>query len=491
MRQVPNPPDAAALMTTARSFGNYDLPSALADLIDNSIKAKASSLELSCLYNAGEPVVRIRDDGEGMSERELHDAMRPASTNPVEERAPDDLGRFGWGMKTASFSQCTRLTVISRKSGKTAGASWNLHDVDDWMMGVLEESDLAEMAAPELFRKAGTEVIWTDCDRLSEHGALSEAAFNDLIVHARNRLSLVFHRFLSGEARRRLKINVNGTPLKPFDPFHRANNATQPMEVQTFRAKGMDPIRIEPFILPHFSKLDAKDYERLAGEEGFVRNQGFYVYRNDRLIMNGTWFRLIKHGDLSQLVRISVDIPNTLDAVWKITVDKADAQLPTALRNRLKGIVDGLRKNSSKVFRSKGGKIDPAGRIAVWSKYARDGEIRYYINREHPLIAALLDAPDGNVSGAALAAFSVVEQSFPVATFGEDVTRHPDAVHQTESDPRKLLDRLEAALPLMLANEGGSIDKLVKKLKVTQPYSESWPMVRDLLEKKGWLNGKH
>ncbi|MGZ2411120.1 histidine kinase/DNA gyrase B/HSP90-like ATPase [Sphingomonas sp. F9_3S_D5_B_2] len=490
MRYVQNPPDACALMTSARSFGNYDLASALADLIDNSIKAKAKVVDLTCLYNAADPIVRIADDGDGMTQGELHAAMRPASSNPSDERSPDDLGRFGWGMKTASFSQCKRLTVVSQKNGKLSGATWDLDDVDAWKMGVLEVADITELASAQVQKKHGTEVIWTSCDRLSENGNLAESAFNDLIVHARNRLSLVFHRYLAGEVRgRKLAIRLNGTPLSPFDPFHRSNNATQPLEIQEVAVRGKGRIRIEPFILPHYSKLGAGDYERLAGAEGFVRNQGFYVYRNHRLIINGTWFRLMRHGELSQLVRISIDIPNSLDELWKITVDKADAQLPTALRNRLRTIVEGLRKSSGKVFRSKGGKISSANKIAVWSKYARGGEIRYYINREHPLVAALLDLPEDDLSGAALAAISAIEQNFPVVNFGQDVVANPDGLHQAESDPRKLLDQLDAALPLLLANAGGSFENLVKILKFTQPFSEAWPMVSEHLKSKGWLGG--
>ena len=94
VRYIENPPDACSLMTSARSFGNYDLAGALADLIDNSLKARAHNVELLCLFNGGAPEVRVTDDGHGMSEAELHTAMRPANQNPLEERSPDDLGRF-------------------------------------------------------------------------------------------------------------------------------------------------------------------------------------------------------------------------------------------------------------------------------------------------------------------------------------------------------------------------------------------------------------
>ncbi len=148
MRFEENPPDAASLMMSARSFGNYDLPGALADLIDNSIRAGAREVCLTCDFGGGSPEIRIRDDGHGMTAEELRRAMRPASANPLAERSPDDLGRFGWGMKSASFSQCTRLLVLTSRDGQVNGCLWDLEDVDGWRMGVLEQAEIAVAASP-------------------------------------------------------------------------------------------------------------------------------------------------------------------------------------------------------------------------------------------------------------------------------------------------------------------------------------------------------
>ena len=355
MKYETNPPDAASLMMSARSFGNYDLPLALANLIDNSIKARAREITLTCQFNGGDPEIRVRDDGHGLSGQELRDAMRPASSNPLAERTPDDLGKFGWGMKSASFSQCVHLTVLSRKGDELTGCVWNLADVDAWRMGVLDPNEIESLASPELLVKDGVEVIWSDCDRLSESGSVTQAEFNALIVHAGNRLALIFHRYLSGEVRgRKLTLRLNNRRIEPQDPFYRDHEATQQLEAEPLEIGGRT-IDIQPFILPHYSKLLPNQYDQLGGEEGFLRNQGFYVYRNHRLIISGTWFRLLRHGELSQLVRVRVDIPNALDHIWKITIDKSDAQLPTALRNRLRQIVDGLRRRSARVYRSREG----------------------------------------------------------------------------------------------------------------------------------------
>lgn len=488
MRFVANPPDAAALMMSARSFGNYDLPSALADLVDNSLKARARTVHISCRRSDAGVEVRVRDDGEGMSADALSAAMRPASANPEHERSPDDLGRFGWGLKSASFSQCRRVTVVSNDGDDVTGAEWDLDSIDGWCMGLLEEGEIAALADPLVFAAAGTEVIWRNCDRLSEDGTLQPEAFNALVVHARARLALLFHRYLAGEIRGRpLRIVLNGQAVAPFDPFHRENNATQSLAPEEVHMPDGSVISIRGYVLPHFSKLALSDYDRLGGEEGFLRNQGFYVYRAGRLIMNGTWFRLVRHGELSQLVRVAIDIPNSLDAMWKISVDKADAQLPSLLRDRLRALVAGLRRGSAETFRSRGGRLSTKGAVSVWSKFARDGRIRYYVNRDHPLVASLLDDPDADRGRAMAAAITLIEQQFPAVTIGEDVVRAPDAMGQGEFDARAFLETLDASLPSLLA-QAGTMKALGETLAGTEPWSVHAALVRDHLRKKGWTD---
>jgi hypothetical protein len=490
MKYETNPPDAASLMMSARSFGNYDLAGALADLIDNSIKAGAREITLTCRYNDGNPEIRVRDDGHGLSGKALRDAMRPASSNPLVERSPDDLGRFGWGMKSASFSQCTRLTVLGRCGQEITGCVWDLANVDAWRMGVLDDDEMRATASPELLANDGVEVVWSNCDRLSENGTLTQSEFNALIVHAASRLALIFHRYLGGEVRgRKLTIRLNNRKIEALDPFYCDHEATQQLELESLEIGGLS-IDIQPFILPHYSKLLPNQYDQLGGEEGFLRNQGFYVYRNHRLIISGTWFRLVRHGELSQLVRVRVDIPNALDQIWKITIDKSDAQLPAALRNRLRQLVEGLRGRSARVYRSRGGRLDRTGTTSVWSRYARGGEVRYSINREHPVIEALLDSGDAHQKQTANAALKVIEQAFPVAAFSQDAIREPDAIHQTLTDPNVFKADLIAALPLLLAQVDGDLAALEALLRVTEPWCEAWGSTEAVLKEKGWLHAR-
>lgn len=474
-------------MTSARSFGNYDLSSALADLLDNSIKAKARSIEIKCIRKDDGPEVRILDDGFGMSAIELHRAMRPASTNPDEERARDDLGRFGWGMKSASLSQCRLLTVVTSHEGVLSGASWDLDDLADWKMGVLEPDEIHALADQRLLERDGTEIIWCKCDRLSEFGQVGGKGFNDIVAHAKTQLSLIFHRYLGGEeGLRKLKVSFNGDTLKPADPFFRHHDATQPQPKETLTLEGQ-PIEVQAFILPHYSKITAGEHDRLGAEEGFVRNQGFYVYRQHRLIIHGTWFRLVKHGELSQLVRIAINIPNSLDAIWKITLDKADAQLPSGLKSRLKDIIDGLKRKSGKVFQSRGGRIrDEAGKTSVWAKYVRNGEVRYYLNREHPLIAGMLDDEDKERAKAFTAALGIIEDCFPVVSIGEDYSSRPEMMNQSTVDRNTFIEKLDASLPSLLLHAGGDMKTLLAILASTEPWSNHADIVAAHLKDKGW-----
>lgn len=484
MQTISNPPDAVSLMTSARSFGNYDLAGALADLIDNSLKARAKTVWIKCLYGEGSPRVHIIDDGDGMSYDELVAAMRPASTNPAAERSPDDLGRFGWGLKSASFSQCRRLTVLSRQDAVSSGAEWDLDTIANWSMGILAQDEIAAAASFELPASHGTEILWNDCDRLSEDGSISRAAFNELVVHAGKALELVFHRFLEGRAKGRPKLSIylNGRALEPFDPFHASHNATVPLEEEELPVDG-ELVRIRPFILPHFSKLSDNEHERLGGSEGFLRNQGFYVYRNDRLIVHGTWFRLAKYGELSQLVRIGIDIPNSMDDMWKITVDKSDAQLPTVLRNRLRQIIEGLKGRSSKVYRTKGGRIDRPGKVSVWSRYVRNNEITYQVNRDHPVIRDLIAADAG---GAVQSALSMVEKNFPVSAFIDDASLRADRISQAAAGRTEITRLLDTTVPVMLAGNGGDLPATIEELGRTEPFSSNWPMVDEYIAAKGW-----
>ena len=476
-------------MFSARSFGNYDLAAALADLIDNSIAAKATTISLDCDFNDGSPIVRIVDNGQGMNADELVDAMRPASRDPREVRATDDLGRFGWGMKSASFSQCMELTVVSRQADVFSGARWDLENLGNWNMQILDDYECKSLAEDDLKSNNGTLLIWTKCDRLSEGETISSKNFNELISNTKDSLALTFHRFIAGSNGARLiKITLNGLKIESFDPFFAGHVATQILD-EDYPIRGDAPVIIRPYILPHFGKLPSAEQQRLEGREGMVRNQGFYVYRNNRLIIYGTWFRLIRHGELGQLFRISVDIPNSLDSEWKITLDKSDAQLPAALRDRLREVVKKLKVRASAPYRRKPIRTNSIDKVNIWERMVSGGANTYRINRNHPFVEVIFE--DTETSNKAESLIGLIEQSLPITSLGGDLSSRPNDLVSTDTNATDFRNFVEHALPGLFALVGGNADELLKHLKTTEPFKSNSSIVKEIINSTEWLNVKY
>lgn len=323
-------PRASALIESLRDIG-YSFDIAICDIIDNSVTAGARRVEVLAETSAEEPFIAIVDDGCGMTEAELISAMRPGSTNPLITRDAPDLGRFGLGMKSASFSQCRRLTVVSRKSGKTTAAIWDLDVVaqrNEWQVEVRSDTDGIEAA--DRLTSDGTLVLWQKLDRLmTDHAddvVKRAAEVNRVIVHAERHLRLVFHRFMSGV--NAVCIELNGRVLKPLDPFARDHPSTIADPLEELRLTN-GAVKIQSFTLPHHRQMSKTEWDDIGGPEGHLKSQGFYVYRSNRLILHGTWFGLCRQSELTKLSRVCIDIPNSMDSDWKIDVKKSSAQLPS------------------------------------------------------------------------------------------------------------------------------------------------------------------
>jgi hypothetical protein len=403
------PPSAASLTASLRDLG-YSLETAVADLIDNSISADATEVKVFCDMSRNAPVLVIADNGRGMTGEEVIGALRHGATDPRKKRGPKDLGRFGLGLKTASFSQCRRLTVVSTVNGNHAGGEWNLDEVektDDWFISVLDSDEIASQPYIDVLDGTGTLIIWRDLDRLfeDETGRRRDEIVNEKLTIVERHLSLVFHRFLAGEVkgRRKLTICINGHPITPFDPFCRKNEATQVLPEETVWVDD-EAISMQPYILPHHSRLSASEYDYYQGRSDFISNQGAYVYRNGRLMAWGDWFRMVPKGEATKLARVQIDFPNSLDEAWTIDIKKSRARPPHAVRERLRQIIAKIANRSVTVHRGRGQRLFQEDRAPLWERYADRGGICYEINAEHPLITSMsqkLVAEDGLFAGVA------------------------------------------------------------------------------------------
>jgi hypothetical protein len=469
------PPSAASLTASLRDLG-YSLETAIADLIDNSISADATDIQIFCDATRKDPSVVIADNGKGMTEVEVIAAMRHGATDPRKKRGPKDLGRFGLGLKTASFSQCRRLTVVSAKDDNRAAAEWDLSRIeqeDDWYIGVLDQDEIDQQPFIEELGAVGTLVIWRELDRLFEDevGRKRDEIVNEKLDVVERHLSLVFHRFLAGEVkgRKKLTIRINGHPITPFDPFCRKNSATQALPEDKVWVDDV-AVFMQPYILPHHSRLSASEYDFYQDRSDFISNQGAYVYRNGRLMAWGDWFRLVPKGEATKLARVQIDFPNDLDEAWTIDIKKSRARPPHAVRERLRQIIDKITARSVTVHRGRGQKLFQESDAPLWERYADHGGIRFAINSQHPLIAALqarLTAEDANALKVLIEA---VATSLPIEMIYSDYSTSPRTVSQASNDDRQHLDRLSSLKKVLFGDGPGNAEAFMQVIRSTRLF---------------------
>lgn len=469
------PPSAASLTASLRDLG-YSLETAVADLIDNSISADATDIQIFCDMSHSAPVLVIADNGRGMTEAEVIAAMRHGATDPRKKRGPKDLGRFGLGLKTASFSQCRRLTVVSTQRGERAGAEWNLtqvEDDDDWFISVLDQEEIAAQPFFDTLGDTGTLVIWRDLDRLfeDETGQKRDEIVNEKLAVVERHLSLVFHRFLAGEVkgRKKLAIRINGHPIAPFDPFCRKNAATQMLPEETVWVDEV-AVTMQPFILPHHSRLTASEYDFYQDRSDFISNQGAYVYRNGRLMAWGDWFRLVPKGEPTKLARVQIDFPNSLDEAWTIDIKKSRARPPHAVRERLRQIIAKITARSVTVHRGRGQKLFEESAAPFWERYTDHGGIRYAINAQHPLIESLCARMATQDADTLRILLDSIAASLPVEMIYSDYSTHPRDVGQATGDESRTLDRLKSLKQVLYGDGPGDPRAFLQIVRSTRLF---------------------
>ncbi|WP_277619040.1 ATP-binding protein [Sulfurovum riftiae] len=452
----------------------YSFESAVADIIDNSITANAKNIKIYFDIHENRLSLAILDDGLGMDRDTLIEAMRPGSKNPLDNRDKNDLGRFGLGLKTASFSQCRKLTVVSSQNNIKTAALWDLDYVaeqNDWSLQLPEKEELNNLYMIENLEENGTLVIWENTDRIIDDTVVekTEHIIYEKIQDLQKHLELVFHRYLAGKDK--ISIYINDSQLKPFDPFFTAHPATDELQKEIIVVNG-EKVHIQPYLLPHYTKVSAHDYEYYAGVGGYLKNQGFYVYRNKRLLISGTWFRLIPQSEMYKLARIKIDLPNSLDHLWKIDVKKSHASPPAIIKNRLKKIIEKIAGASTRVYKSKGARLAKSD-VAFWERYSARGEIRYTVNKGHPMIDAFVKKLNKEQKYEFSEILDLIADFFPKDTLYADLGNNPkevvfeNIVTDTELEEKALL--LYQNKLFTLENLG-----ILNKMEPFSKYTKNW-----------------
>lgn len=468
-------------MESTRAIG-YTTEAAAADIIDNSITADAEHVSL-WFSPVPEPYVAILDDGRGMGDKELSLSMQYGSTGPSQQRSAEDLGRYGLGMKTASLSQCRKLTVVSKQGNSISGRQWDLDEVlasKTWSLQVLENEDLDRV--PEIDRlraqHQGTLVVWENLDKMlvGEH---DDAALSQRMTSVRRHLALVFHRYLAGEpGLRKLSISMNAVCVEPRDPFLLAKSS-RPMDDEILRIRGGKVI-VRPYILPHINRMTKEERDEVGGKDGMRRSQGFYIYRNHRLVVWGTWFRLRPQDELTKLVRIQVDIPNDLDDLWALDVKKSSATPPKEVRDQLASIVNRTTERGERVYRARGRRARSKN-IYVWNRITQaDGSVRFEINREHPTVRQVLaGTPDTDRELEHV--FTLLEKALPLDQLRLDLNSDQKIENAAGWDEEQMRNQIQHDLSLIPEDMR---EIYLHSIKSAEPYN-SFPGVLDefLLDK--------
>jgi hypothetical protein len=363
-KYIPVIPSARRLINSLRNL-RYDYVKAVADIIDNSIQASATKVDVMMKFDGEFSWVRIADNGKGMTSDELTEAMRLGTKRTYEK---NELGKFGLGLKTASISQCRRLTVASRSILGGSQIEVRRLDLDE-----IEETDKweimdlpAEQCNPKIIdplrNSNGTVVFWEFLDRMMKYkipsGAPAMKKFNEMARDLENHLSMVFHRFISGEANSRpSEISVNGNRVKPWDPFARSERATLSLDESTIAIQGPEgvySVRYSSYVLPNQEDFSSREAFEYYGRGRWNELQGFYIYRENRLIQYGGWNNMRTPDEHTKFARVALYFTSDADMALDLDVRKSSIDLPQNLIEALRPVIVKVTSTANRLYRSSG-----------------------------------------------------------------------------------------------------------------------------------------
>ena len=484
---------ADTLMESLRATG-YSLPDAVSDLIDNSIYAGARNIWLNFHWDGAASCVTILDDGCGMSEDSLVAAMRVGSQSPIERRDPSDLGRFGLGLKTASISQARSLTVATN-CADGRGVSIRRWDLDhliatgDWQLLRLPPDNGGIHGLEDLQKLShGTLVVWGKLDRLVGEVDVDDAPargeFLGSLRTLEEHLAMVFHRYIAAR-RSRITVWLNGRQVERWDPFLTDNDATQNLGTETLGDREA-PITVTSYVLPHHSRLSTEAHRNAGGPLGWNAHQGFYVYRNRRLLVAGDWLGLgFQKEEHYKLARIQVDLPNSFDHEWDIDVRKSRASPPLPLQDHLRRIARVTRSRAVEVYRHRGKTISRSisgNPTFVWNKRVTGGKVSYAVNREHPLVRDAL-VSDSIEPRQFRRILRLIEEYVPVQLIWVDMAEGDESQRQPfESVPDQEIQEMIRALYMALISSGLTHEQAVGRLGTAEIIGNRFEVLEAVLE---------
>jgi hypothetical protein len=390
----------------------YSLESSLADLMDNSISAGANKIEVLIKMDKEPFNLFLADNGSGMNEETLKENMKFPSNSPDNKRGITDLGRFGLGMKTASFAQTRRFTVISRRKGDLSfcGRTW---DVDylkregKWKLIVNTQQEVSEILHQYLTLskeylntfdvfEANTIVVWNGLYKFEnylEEGNRRNALSKQITEVTTDYLSIVFHKFLERKSNS-LQIRINNLLIKSFNPFPTDEKDFRPI---TYKQKtfSTDNIKIEGFVLPSRSIEESQKGNTIwtTKNRSLMDMEGIYIYRSDRIILFGGWNGLIKKAPRLQLARLRVEVGNSIDHLLHLNVAKSQVAIPHDLIKAFESYIENLKIEAEREFYNRGirkfSSNQSENKAQLFERKASNKGVLLELNNDFPLLKSL------------------------------------------------------------------------------------------------------
>lgn len=492
MKRIPNPPNAKYLMGSMRHMG-YSFADAIADVMDNSISAGCSTIRLLFPADASNIYVGILDDGCGMSDQELFRAMCYGSQANEKERSETDLGRFGLGMKSASLSQCRKMTVISKKNGEVSSYRWDYDDITsqgqrgDWNVLKLNREDIQHQYFHEELEKLdhGTLVLWEEFDVLykSSSGRVYEALTRNR-NHLLDHLPLIYHRFISEDG---LKIYINYELLTALDPFlvNRSDCSWGTIKQPLQDSNGKEHvIEITPYKLPFVTEMSEQEQRLIGGADKMSKMQGYFIYRGRRLIRFGTWFGTPRH-EVSKYARVKVDIPNCMDDIWKVDVMKRNAEVPVELAKLLDKTIGSLIAKSTRQTKFRGRKVTSKEdrEVYVWDRIeSREEYYSYKINRNNTFIRTVIEQLEDGQKDAVEMMLQQIENNIPIHQMhlDHDINRIDRATGTDESN--ELFEQAVMAIEWQIY-KGVPLDIALKSVMSCEQFRDNAELNKLIIKK--------
>ena len=453
-------PDPINLLESNRSLG-YSIEEAVSDLIDNSVAAGAKNISFNLEWNDGSPYFTLVDDGKGMSKDELVESFKLGSKNPKDLRDPNDLGRFGCGMKTASLSQSRAFSVITKqKGGEIEKRCLDLDYIASgdrgWKLRYVEDDET--YGVENHIKDSGTGLVWGAWDRCPK----KQFEFNKLSTLVRNYVSVCFHKFMERPDNKIVFI-CNSTEIKPTGPIPKGEGA---QHLSSNSLSENSSVKMHSYMMQNPSKWresydQSNTFNSFKLFNGFEAQQGIYIYRCDRLLNpNGRWLGVLRGGDSAKLARVTIEYPNDADEIWSLDITKTKAKIPFQFEKEIKVFVDKAKRSSgtklsrgSRAIRENLNKMD--GRIWTEKKNNANNSISWIVNPDHKFIEAFFEKHEIKKKSEINDFLQVLSDCLPVKKIIEHNDSNPTAIDRGGQTRGKLNDLELITAKFFYDREGG------------------------------------